>query len=127
MPMPVRTFSDFGADFGFMMSEAPGRISREGVLIGPTAVRLPAGTVLGQITATGIYVPLNLTATDGSQNAIAILGMSAKVKATNQRKAIGARQFEAAGALLFWPTGITAVQKKAAEAQLGLKTILVRN
>jgi hypothetical protein len=126
MPMPVKTFSDYGADFGFMMSELPGRASREGVVIAPTAVPLKAGTVLGVITATGLYKPLTLGATDGSQNAAAILAMGQPVSTGPQRCTIGARGFEAAARMLFWPTGITDVQKKAAEAQLGTKNILVR-
>lgn len=126
MPMPSRTFSDYGADFGFMMSEAPGRISREQGVLGPTTKTLKGGTVLGQITATGVYMPLAPGATDGTQNAIAILGMEAKISATPQRIALGAREFEAAARMLFWPTGISDVAKKAAEAQLGAKNILVR-
>jgi hypothetical protein len=126
MPMPVRTFSDYGADFGFMMSELPGRASREQVVLAPTTKVLKAGTVLGVITATGIYAPLNPAAADGTQNAVAILAMSQKVNTNPKRCTVGARGYEAAGNMLFWPTGITAVQKKAAEAQLGTKNILVR-
>lgn len=126
MPMPVKTFSDYGANFGFMMSELPGRASREQIVLAPTTVPLKAGTVLGLVTATGQYKPLAPAATDGTQNAIAILAIGKPVSTKVQRVTIGARGFEAAARMLIWPTGITDVQKKAAEAQLGAKNILVR-
>ena len=126
MPMPVKTFSDYGANFGFMMSELPGRASREQPVLAPTTVTLKAGTVLGLVTATGQYKPLAPAASDGTQNAIAILAIGKPASTKVQRCTIGARGFEAAGRMLIWPTGITDVQKKAAEAQLGAKNILVR-
>ncbi len=126
MPMPEKAFTDYGKDFAFMMSEAPGRISREQGVLAPTTKRLPAGTVLGQLSANGQYVPLNPAGNDGSQTAIAILAIGVGISASPQRIALGAREFEAAGRMLFWPDGISAPQKKAAEQQLATKTILVR-
>lgn len=42
-------------------------------LAAPTA-DMPAGTVLGQVTSTSLYVPYDSTASDGSQTAKGILG-----------------------------------------------------
>lgn len=125
-PMPQKIFSDYGKDAAFLMSEAPGRISREQAVIGPLTARTPGGTVLGQITATGVYVPLAPAANDGSQVAAAILMLGQKVNTGPTRAAIVARQCEVADRMLFFPTGITENQKKAAVAQLATKTILVR-
>lgn len=49
MPMATKTFSDANRDFGFLASEAPGRISREQTtLAGPRANDTLPGTVLGK-------------------------------------------------------------------------------
>lgn len=127
MVMPTKVYGDVGQDMGFLMSEAPGRISREQGVLAAQATRTLGGTVLGLVTATGKYVPLAPAANDGSQNAAAILGIQRKASTGDLRCALVARQCEVAAALLIWPSGITDVQKKAAEAQLALKTILVRH
>lgn len=49
---------------------------------GSTAQSLPAGTVLGKITASGKYVALNPSGSDGSQVAARILTYEASVPAT---------------------------------------------
>jgi hypothetical protein len=126
MPMPQKVFTDYGKDFAFMMSEAPGRISREQGVMAPLAAAAKAGTILGQITASGQMTPLNPAATDGSQTAVAILAIGLPASTSVQRCALGARQFEAAARMLFWPSGISPAAKKAAEAQLATKAILVR-
>lgn len=127
MPMPIKTFTDYGKDADFLMSEAPGRISREQVVLGPLTQRTPSGTVLGQVTANGQYVPLNPAASDGSQVAVAILMLGQRANTGTTRATIIARKAEAAAKMLFWPAGITESQKKAAEAQLATKTLLVRH
>ncbi|SFD67841.1 Bacteriophage lambda head decoration protein D [Thiohalospira halophila DSM 15071] len=54
-----------------IISEGPGAISRDTVTIGTG--NLPAGQVLGKVTATGNYVAYSSGATDGSEVAAAIL------------------------------------------------------
>lgn len=127
MPMPTLVFGDVGQDFGFLMSEAPGRITREQANIGPLTSVAKGGTVLGLITATNVYVPLNPAAADGSQNAAAILGIRRKASTKAQRCAIAARDCEVAADLLIWPAGMSQAAIKAAEAALATKTILVRH
>lgn len=126
MPMPTKVFGDVGQDFGFLMSEAPGRISREQANLGPITGVAKGGTVLGFITATNRYVPLNPAAADGSQNAAAILGIRREASTQPQRIAIVARHCEVAARLLIWPAGLSPEAKKAAEAALATKNILVR-
>ena len=223
MPLPIKTFSDAGYDAGFLMSEAPGRISREQVLLAARATDTIAGTVLGKVllgaaTVTpaaqagnvgngsigaptadagapaGVYRvaivaaaanagkfevegpdgavvgagnvavafngPINFTLADGSTDfavgdaftvtvayaagsgQVALLNLAATSgaqiadcilllrQAANEsaakRCAVVARDCEVNGNLLIWPAGITTDQKKAAEAQLAAKGILVR-
>jgi len=101
----------------FIVSEANGHLSRESVTI-DTGV-LVAGTVLGRITATGKYVILAPSATDGSQTAAAILFDDADASAADVTAVAIVRLAEVIAAALVWPDGITAAQKSAALATLG--------
>lgn len=87
---------------------------------------LPIGTVLGKITASGLYVALNPAATDGSQTAAAVL--LADVDAYADIPALAAMRMgilKASG--LGWPAGITPEQKAAAISQLQALGLLVRD
>jgi Bacteriophage lambda head decoration protein D len=68
--MPVFTEGRHAAEF--VMSELPGKQSREVVTI-LTGQDLSAGTVLGKITASGKYQAVTVAAVDGSQNPVAVL------------------------------------------------------
>ena len=58
----------------FLQSEAPGARSRDIVTIdAPASTTLKAGQVLGQLSATGHYVPYDSTKSDGSEAACAVL------------------------------------------------------
>lgn len=123
----IKTFTSVRAE-EHVISEAHGRSSREQAVIAAPAARILAGTVLGKVTATGKYEPLNLTAVDGTQNAAAFNQVT--IDPTNPvadvRTGIHARDCEINGNKIFWPAGITAPQKAAAEAQLAANGILVR-
>lgn len=59
----------------FLLSEGEGMFSRDQATVTIAGgVALPSGTVLGKITASGKYVAHNTGASDGSQNAAAVLG-----------------------------------------------------
>jgi len=57
----------------FLLSEAGGQRSREEVTLAVTAEALPAGQVLGKVTATGNYAAYSDAATDGSEVAAGVL------------------------------------------------------
>lgn len=59
----------------FLLSEANGTRSREDITVAATTANLPAGQVLGKLTASGEYAPYNPAAepADGSEAAAAIL------------------------------------------------------
>lgn len=116
----------------YLVSEANGTRSRDVVTIAEGVHALP-GTVLGKVTATGHYVPLDPAngsgegqSPDGSQTAAAVL--FAEVDATLGEKpgVITARDAEVAAHALLWPTGITEQQKTAALAQLAQAGIVAR-
>jgi hypothetical protein len=58
----------------FLLSELPGSLSRDAVTVDvPAGEAYEAGTVLGQLSGTGHYVPYDDAASDGSETAAAIL------------------------------------------------------
>jgi hypothetical protein len=89
---------------------------------------LKSGMVLGKITASGKYVQLNTAASDGSQNAAAILAED--MTAPNGTDAKGAGivrgQCVVSDNGLLWPSGITTNQIGTATTQLIALGILVR-
>jgi Bacteriophage lambda head decoration protein D len=73
----MTTFNERRHALSFVITEQPGHLSRDTITIeGGTggAGVVEAGTVLGEITASGKFVPSPATGTDGSQVAKAILG-----------------------------------------------------
>ncbi|MGM4980877.1 head decoration protein [Rhizobium sp. RCAM05973] len=65
----------------FLVTEAPGYISRDVITIASGAGIVQPGTVVGKITASGKYIPSVPAATDGSQIAAGIVGF--RVDATS--------------------------------------------
>lgn len=58
----------------FLVTESPGTISRDTVTVTvPADTTLESGAVLGQITASGKYVPFDDSASDGRETAAGIL------------------------------------------------------
>lgn len=58
----------------FLLSELPGSLSRDAVTVDvPAGDTYEAGTVLGQLSGTGHYVPYDDAASDGSETAVGIL------------------------------------------------------
>jgi predicted RecA/RadA family phage recombinase len=85
-----------------------------------------AGTVLARVTASKKVVPLAPAATDGSQTAVGMLLDDCDATAEDKRVVLMARDFEADGEVLTWPSGITAPQKTAAIVALAALGIVVR-
>lgn len=83
----------------FLLSEGPGKISREGINVSAGAA-LPAGQVLGIVTASGEYAPYDPVAEDGSQTAAAILFAPLGESDTVRRGRAVVRLAEVAGSLL---------------------------
>ena len=79
--------------YSFLLSEAPGTLSREEVTI-LSGETLTAGTVLGKISASGKYVAYDDGATDGSEVAAAILTADVDASAGDQLATVIARLAE---------------------------------
>lgn len=89
----------------FLLSEGNGTISREQVTIAAAAGALPAGQVVGKITASGKYVAYSNAASDGTEVAAGVLYAPAPDLAADQKAVIIARNAEVMDGML---TGIDA-------------------
>lgn len=97
----------------FIVSEANGTRSREKIVIAAAAAALPAGQVLGKITASGKYTVYNNGAVDGTEVAAAILYDALADSAADQNAAAVVRDAEVDESLL---TGLDATGKTDLQA-----------
>jgi hypothetical protein len=111
---------------GHILSEDPGRRSREQVTLGITAVPLPSGTVLGKITATGLYVPLAPAAGDGSQNFAGVLWERREINAATQRAVVHNKDCEVNGREVTYINALTAPQLATVEAAAANLGVVIR-
>jgi hypothetical protein len=123
------TLTENNRNWEFLVSENNGDFSREQIVLN-SGQNLRSGAVLGRITATGRFTILAPAASDGSQNAIAILGPATDATAGNTRTAgvVGGPgvSVEVNSRLLVWPVGITAPQQATATAALVAAGIKLR-
>ncbi len=111
---------------GHVVSEGNYAISREQITLAATAVALPSGTALGQVTATGHYVPLNPAGADGSQNLKGFLWERREISAGTQRAVAHVRNCEINGREVTYINALNAGQLTAAEAAAATQQMLVR-
>lgn len=122
--MPVLSFDPNAGDGHYIVSEANGYRSREEIVIVSGAGVLKAGRVLGKIAASGKYTSYTPGASDGSQNAAAILYQGCDATSADVRRTITARDTEVNAAVLNWGAAVTTDTHKntalAALAALGI-------
>lgn len=78
----------------FLLSEAKGSRSREEVELAITEVDLPAGQILGMVTATSLYAPYDPLAEDGTETAVAVLFSPKPISEATQRATVVVRDAE---------------------------------
>ncbi|HLZ08729.1 MAG TPA: head decoration protein [Chloroflexota bacterium] len=113
-------------DEGFVVSEQRGSLSRENITVASGSGYLFAGTVLGEVTATGKYVPVSLTATDGSQTAAAVLLRHLDATSADAAGAAIVRLAEIRSNALTWPAGATSTEIAAFLASLKSTYVVAR-
>jgi hypothetical protein len=84
----------------FLLSEANGFRSREAVTLAPNAAVIPAGQLLGRVTAGGAFVPYANGAADGSEVVAGVLYAPAAISAAARQVTIIARDAEVIEAAL---------------------------
>jgi len=100
-------------------------LSREVVTFAQGAV-IVAGTVMGMVTASGKYVPLNPAEQDGSEKAAAIAYDNIDASQEDVVGVVTVRQSAVKASELVWPDTITETAKAAAIADLASQTIILR-
>lgn len=91
--------------------------TKQNVLLAATAVVLTIGVVLSK-TASGIYQQIDFAATDGTEDAVAVLATHADISTGQQKTVVIARGAAVAKNQLVFPAGATEPQIAAALAQL---------
>lgn len=122
----LKTVNGNIGDGHFLIGEYDPNLSGESIVLAPTTVELPAGTVLGRITASGLYVPLAPTAVDGSQNFAGLLFGRRGISTGNQRAAAVVRKAVANYNLLTWVVAATDPQRNTAIAAAATAHVMIR-
>jgi hypothetical protein len=125
----VLTEGQYAAEF--IISEAPGKISRDTVTVTVAAnTTLAAGMVLGQLSATGKYVPYDNAGSDGSEAAAGVL-YSELVNDTgapvDMEGVVVNSVAEVRKADLQWASGMDDAGKTAAYADLAAQFVKARD
>lgn len=116
----LRTVSDIVKD------EAENRFSRDEETLASGSGIVAIGTVLGKVTASGKYKPLAPGASDGTQNAAAVILETADATDADQTVVTLKRHAQVVTQNLVWPAGITSNQKSSAIADLEAIGIVAR-
>lgn len=109
-----------------IIQEAPGFHSRDQITIEGGSGVVANNSVLGMVTASKNFAPLDPDADDGSEVAAAILFAAVDATSAAARATGLVRSLDVQGAALVWPAAMTDEQKLAAQGQLASKFIIVR-
>ncbi|MCZ2204003.1 head decoration protein [Bartonella sp. A05] len=90
-----------------------------------SGAEIAAGIVMGMLTESKKYVPLNPTASDGSEVPVGISYANVDAIETDQRATITARLSTVKASELIWPEKITEEQKRAAIQSLEEKNKII--
>ena len=113
-------------DMGFVISEAPGALSRELAVVVSGSGALSAGTVLGKITASGKYAPYDDDNADGTETAAGILTHAVDATSADAAATVIVRLAEVTSTLLVWAGTNDAGDKTAGLADLAAKFVIAR-
>lgn len=108
----------------FLRSEANGDRSRAVGTVDATGGALVAGTVLGQVTASGKYIRHDTGAADGSEDAVAILYEG--IGAEEAERTLIVRDAEVLAAHLTYEASATSNEITAVNTALAALGIIVR-
>lgn len=100
----VRTFTRI-LDGEHVIGEADRLMSRDQVLLAASATFTRPGTILGQVTATKQFKPLDTAANDGTQTPAAILWAGRPASTGTRRAVVHTRHCRVNGKKLTYPAG----------------------
>lgn len=122
----MTTFTEGTQAGEFIVSEAPGTLSREVVTIVSGSGVITAGMVLGKITATGKYKPYDDDNVDGSETAAAIAYSGVDATSADKVVPVIFRNAEVKLSSIQWAATNDATDKTNGLADLAAKNIIVR-
>lgn len=106
-------------------SDIHNQYSRDKVTIA-TPSNVVMGEVMGKITASGSYVPIDFAASDGSEVAVGIVIDDYDATAADVEGVVLSRDAVVRESALVWPSGATGAQIAGALAELDAKGIIAR-
>ncbi len=113
-------------NLAFLLSEAPGTLSRETVTVVSGAGVVEAGTVLGKITASGKYEPYDNTANTGIEVAECVLCYETDATSADAAATVITRLAEINSAELTWHSNNNGAAITAGKADLAVKYVIAR-
>ncbi|CAK0768890.1 Bacteriophage lambda head decoration protein D [Gammaproteobacteria bacterium] len=112
--------------FEFVLTEGDGTISRDTVTIASGNGELPAGMVLGKITASGKYAPYDNTAATGIEVARSVLLEPVDATSSDVSGAVLIRLAEVKTSALQWDAANDAAAKTAGLSDLATQYLIAR-
>lgn len=114
-----------------LFGENDPNLSNESIVLDPIDIAtfpngLPPDTILGRVTATGRYRPLDPAATDGTENFGGILYHHAPPNVAVQRNVAVVRHQKVNGNLVKYAIAVSAPQRAAVEAQAANAQVMIR-
>jgi len=110
----------------FLVSEANGTLSREVVTIASGSGVVPAGLVLGKITASGKYKPYDDDNADGSETAVCLAYDTVDATSADKKAVVIFRNAEVRASAILWAATNDATDKANGLADLVAKNIIAR-
>lgn len=128
--MPLSNKSEGARALAFILSEGNGSISREVVTIKSGAGKLSAGSVLGQITASGKYVisaNAEVVGSEGAESAKGVLAYPVDATSADVSAVIIRRLTEVKKPMLIYDASVNDANKIATKlSQLATHSIIAR-
>lgn len=110
----------------FLVSEANGTLSRAVVTIASGSGVVPAGLVLGKITASGKYKPYDDDNADGSETAVCLAYDTVDATSADKKAVVIFRNAEVRASAILWAATNDATDKANGLADLVAKNIIAR-
>lgn len=123
--MDIQKFTEGQRAGEHILSEANGDRSRDEATLA-SGNNLPAGAVLGQVTADGKYTELDPAGVDGSEVAAGVLYAPVDATSADAACVVNTRDAELSASALTWPSGITGGEQDQATAELQSAGIILR-
>jgi len=117
-------------DLAFLLSEGSGHISRDVVVVKSGAGKLAPGTVLGQITSGGKYIPspnAQVTGSEGAETGKAVLAYGVDATSADINAVVIRRIAEVKSSMLVFDASVSDAGKIATKlGQLAAQNIIAR-